>query len=204
MKIELTQIKVEGWNLNVDSNFVALYNVYEHALKEDDWWHFFREGDYTLIRCQGSSVEMVISLLKTEHGIMPEEQIKITTPWVDNIEITKAYQEEFTYMFHAFSVLAMKSFEKEDAQSPYEMMSDFMHIFDRVVHCFLNVGRSEKKVQAFKPFMPVKKDSHVAGIWESMLITHNALMRMYSLGTFTGRIEMQETVENILGKKEDG
>jgi hypothetical protein len=202
MKIELTQIKVEGWNLDVDSNFQELHKIYKYQLCTDDWWHFFREGDYTLIRCLNENVHEVSKLLQTEHGITPE-QIHVTKPWVDNIEITKEYQEEFTYMFHAFSVLAMKSFEREDTQSPYEMMSDFMHIFDRVVHCFLNVGRSHKKVQAFKPFMPVKKDSHVAGIWESMLITHNALMRMYTLGTFSGQIEMQDTMEKLLEKKKD-
>jgi len=184
MKIELTQIKIEGWSLDVGANFEDLYKIYEHVLQNDDWWHFFREGDYTLIRCLNKNVKQVSKLLETEHGIMPS-QIKVTKPWVDNIKVTKKYQEEFIYMFHAFSVLSMKLLEAEDVQSPDQVMVNFIGVFDRVIHCFLNVVRSNKKIETFKPFIPIKRENHVKGAWEAMLIIHNALMRMYTLGSFS-------------------
>jgi len=156
MKIELTQIRIEGWSLDVGANFEDLYKIYEHVLQNDDWWHFFREGDYTLIRCLNKNVKQVSKLLEIEHGIMPG-QIKVTKPWIDNISTTRAYQEEFTYMFHAFSVLSMKLLEEEDKQSPYEVATNFIGVFDRVVHCFLNSGRSHEKVKSFIPLYLLKK-----------------------------------------------
>ena len=67
MKIELTQIRIEGWSLDVGANFEDLYKIYEHVLQNDDWWHFFREGDYTLIRCLNKNVKQVSKLLEIEH-----------------------------------------------------------------------------------------------------------------------------------------
>lgn len=201
--MRLSEIKIEGHDLDEGDNFSHLYKMYNEVLVDDDLWHFFREGDYTLIRCDELSLGKLTKMLE-DYGIMPG-QINITDVWVDNIKATRKYQEAFTYIFHGFSVLAMQLYGAEDhgalKMSSNEALERFIGVFDRVVHCFLNMARSEKKIHGFAPFLPLRRESHLYGAWESSILLHNAIMRMYTLGTFSGKREMQGIVEKLIKEK---
>lgn len=200
--MNLTEIKVEGFNLDEDENFRSLYEIYRDILVDDDWWHFFREGDYSLIRCEDDMVGKVTKYLEDNLGIMPG-QIEITEPWVDNIKATRTYQTEFMYMFHAFSVLAMKLLADEQGRSQEEATFSTISVFDRVVHCCLNNIRSDRTVEGFGAFIPLKRESHIFNMWESAMIMHNALMRMYTLGNYSGKREMQGIIEKLMKPEEE-
>jgi len=201
----ISEIKIEGHDLDEGDNLANLFTIYKEVLVDDDLWHFFREGDYTLIRCDEMSLGKITKILE-DQGIMPG-QITITDEWIDNIEATRKYQEAFTYVFHGFSVLAMQLYEGEEhgamEMSVNEALETFVGVFDRVVHCFLNVARTDKKIKGFSAFIPVKRESHLWGIWESSFIMHNALMRMYTLGSYSGKRQMQSVMEDMLSKKEE-
>jgi hypothetical protein len=189
---EISEIKITNFNLDEDGNLSKLFRLYINVLLKDNWWHFFREGDYTLIRCTQQSVNEVTQFF---HNLeIDPEQLEFTEVWKDNIPRTRKYQDEFTYMFHAFSVLSMKMYEEEIHLEMDDVMDNFTGIFDRVVHCFLNTARTDLKTEGFKPFIPIKNENHVFALWESMIITHNALMRMYSIGNYSGKREVQRAV----------
>jgi len=47
----ISEIKIEGHDLDEGDNLANLFTIYKEVLVDDELWHFFREGDYTLIRC---------------------------------------------------------------------------------------------------------------------------------------------------------
>ncbi|KXH69819.1 MAG: hypothetical protein AM326_01730 [Candidatus Thorarchaeota archaeon SMTZ-45] len=196
----ISEIKIEGCDLDAGDNFKDLFQCYKEILIEDPIWHFFREGDYTLIRCEDNTVGPVTKYLEDKMGIMPG-QITVTEEWEDNIKATRRHQEAYAHIFHGFSMLAMMLYEEEMQYSANEAMERFIGTFDRIVHCFLNIARSDKKIKGFTPFIPVKKADHVGGIWESALIMHNALMRMYTIGNYSGKRQMQSVIEDMFNKE---
>ena len=202
--MEISEIKVERFDLDMNNNHEKLYQLYKAHLVEDQWWHFFREGEYTLIRCEPGRVEVVTAHLEDKIHIMPG-QITVTAAWEDNIPVTQENQTAFTYIFHGFSVLAMTIYENEYhgvvEMTSSEAMGKFLGVFDRVLHCFLNVARTDKKIEGFAPFIPIKRPEHLGSMWESMLIVHNALMRTYTIGNYAGKRSMQTIFQDMLEKE---
>ncbi len=112
-----------------EKNHELLKEMYNKFLKYDKEWHFFYEGEYTLLRVNErymSSVREFLDRCNVKHT----HQGRWKEPWT----ITKKYQSLFKDMFHSFSVLCMLMTEKE-----------FPEILDRVTHCFLNNARTPER-----------------------------------------------------------
>jgi hypothetical protein len=125
MKLDqMVSIKVLQYN---EDQLDILHALWKRHLRHDRCWHFFWEGYYTLIRCQKMFAPKVEGFLRY-HKVKYEKQ----GVWIDNIEITQKFQNEFRQMFHSFSELAMKTVKRDnDYQTLIELV-------DRVCHCFLN------------------------------------------------------------------
>lgn len=112
-----------------EKNHKTLKEFYDKILKHDDYWHFFYEGKYSLLRISNIFTGDVRKFLN-DKGIQYEHKGKWKEPW----HITQKHQGLFQQMFHAFSVLCMEMTEKE-----------FPEILDRVTHCFLNNARTPER-----------------------------------------------------------
>lgn len=108
----------------------TLQFMYERFLHADPKWHFFYEGNYNHIRCQKSFMEKVTKVLETNGFDFTEPVV-----WEDSSATVRAYEEEFTSLFHNFSEIAMKFQNSNDTQQD---KLKFESISDRIIHCFLN------------------------------------------------------------------
>lgn len=156
----MISLMVEGFN---EDNHKILQSLWKRHLKNrDSKWHFFWEGDYTLIRCQQTFVKRVTGYLRF-HGF----KVINLEEWVDNIEITEKYQSEFQQIFHAYSEIALKSMNSN--------ITEIKNLFDRVIHCFINnitlPHRREKNGIYFEPW----------------LIAEQAIARAITVGQIIGR-----------------
>jgi len=197
LTFELSSIRIDNFDLDKEGNIFQLHQLYKDVLIADDWWHFFREGEYTLVRCASDiASEVVDYLVEVLH--MDRDDITVTQDWVDNIKPTRDNQTAFTYIFHGFSILAMTILEDDK-----NVMFDA--IFDRVIHCFLNMARQVEKFEDVMPFIPGQAPgniNHAMTVWEAMKICHNALMRTYTIGRHSGVAEAKQVIKNTEAVKD--
>lgn len=145
-----------------------LKGIWAELLCKDPRWHFFFEGDYTLIRCDGGFADRLEKKLRNL-GLKFER----TGEWVDNIAITRKYQELFEAIFHGNSEFAMRAEDRE--------ISVFL---DRITHCFLNNCRTIGRIEKWKVALGVAQP---ALYWESMLLSQAATGRALVIGELASR-----------------
>jgi len=175
--IELSELKIYGLNElwgDADSGADGLElmrEVYKSVLSNDPRWHFFWEGDYTVIRCDpfyANTVDNYFSAFDDFTVIWKKDGYK------ENIWITKKYLEAYIPIFHGFSILALE-LDNED----------FLLSLERINHCYLNmVTRDELKDQ----FRIPSEDTYAnrGMCWEAIAIGHVAHMRMHFCGMLYG------------------
>ena len=95
MHLKLVQIRIELASTSV--NWDLLKQLKKDVLSNDKYWHFFWEGDYTLIRCPSRRVRKVVKWLESR-----DIECTVEGPYQDNIPITRKYGDEFVPMFHVF------------------------------------------------------------------------------------------------------
>lgn len=76
--------------------------LYEKILHRDNWWHFFYEGAYVIIRCSFPFAPFVKRKLR-RLDIIPT----VVKPWVDDNKTVNKYRRHFAKLFHEYSVLIM-------------------------------------------------------------------------------------------------
>lgn len=158
---QMVSIKLFDFN---EDQLDILKGLYKRHLRKDDKWHFFWEGYYTLIRCQKLFAPKVKGYLRYHKVQFVDQGV-----WVDNISITKKYQEEFQQIFHGYSVLAMKGKDEEVDK-----------LIDRVIHCFLNNMSTNERRKGDYTF------------WEPYKIIDNALQRAVFIGQIIERSKQYE------------
>lgn len=154
MQVKLISLKIEKFGPSL-VNWETLRALKKSVFAKDKYWHFFWEGDYTIVRCPSRRGPEVVRWFKNR-GIT----CACEGWYIDNIAITHKYQTEFAPMFHAFSELALKIEAK-----------DLVHVLERVNHCFLNM--------ACAVFEEERKDNL---LWESKNIAEVALWRAVGVG----------------------
>ena len=185
---ELAELRVYGLNEkwgDADSGADALEimrEVYRTVLHVDNNWHFFWEGDYTVIRCNPLLAHHVEKYFKDDFD---DFTVKRTEDgYQENIPVTKKYIEAFIHVFHGYSVLAM---EMDD--------DDFIEILERNNHCFLNMVTREGLVEKYA--IPGDRfETHKGMGWEAIVLSHVANLRMYTCVWLYGLFERK--------KREDG
>ncbi len=185
--IDLAELKIYGLNEkwgDADSGADALElmrEVYKTVLSNDHRWHFFWEGDYTVIRCDSFYANTVDNYFSTFDDF--------TVVWKqggydENIPVTKKYLEAYVPIFHGYSVLAM---EMDN--------DDFIEILERNNHCFLNMVTREELIERYA--VPGDRfETHKGMGWEAIVLSHVANLRMYTCGWLYGLFERK--------KREDG
>lgn len=174
--IDLAELKIYGLNErwgDADSGADALElmrEVYNTVLKPDPMWHFFWEGDYTVIRCTkilAGDVDEYFSAFDNFTVIWKQDGYR------ENIRTTKKYLEGFVSIFHGFSVIAMAMDDE-----------DLVDILERINHCFLNMVTNDNLKEKFLIQSNYELDGAMS--WEAVVISQVALARMFTSGWLTG------------------
>ena len=144
----------KNFNREPALSWIVLKDVYDKILRDDPFWHFFYEGEYSIIRCSGEFTAGVCDLLD-EFSVVYTEP----TVWYDSSEYVKYYHTVFTYLFHGFSVLAM--------EYPNE---EWFVVSDRVIHCYMNHQWYRDWAQWFRKCWGEE-------LWETMALSEHAARR---------------------------
>jgi hypothetical protein len=96
------------FNKDLKIAWFHILNIYNEVLKEDDKWHFFYEGDFSIIRCQAKYRKKLEQYFKTN-----EIDFQCRGEWKNDHWAVEKYKDYFTNMFHYFSMLAIKMHEDE-------------------------------------------------------------------------------------------
>lgn len=133
--------------------------VYNKILYKDKYWHFLFEGKFSVIRCRNRYAKKVSRFFNKKD---------FNTDIIDYKEdqdITKKYLEQFIPIFHNYSVLAV-TFDPD--------YDDFLTLFHRIVHCFLNTMSS--------PDLIKKYSDGNNWTWESYIMNQLAIKHAFSRG----------------------
>lgn len=152
--VKLYEIRLNNFN---EIKEETLHALWKQILHKDPWWHFFYEGTWTLLRV--STTKNIYKWLK-KHKIEYEYK-KI---WKDNIPTTRKFQEEFLYIFHGYSELAMKNFGTTS--------KEIKPVLDRVVHCFMNNIISDRRRESVDYYAD----------WEPLMIVECGIQRARTIG----------------------
>lgn len=135
----------------------------------------FGKGKFNLIRCSEKFYDKLIKYLE-ECGVTYIERGK----WDDGSVIVRQHIDDFCPLFHHFSMLALE-------ENPY-----IYALFDRVAHCFLN-----HQYFAQKKF---RDGLQFPSLWESKIISHNAMARSHYIGRCEYVWEAKEVYRERLKK----
>lgn len=126
---EVMQFRLDGFNDDgLDKAFLRIVDIYDKILYKDPNWHYFYEGDHSLIRCSFKYVDLVETYLK-KNGIsyVPPDH------WEEGTYTTVMYKDIYKHIFHSISVLMIQMYKNDDGRN-------LLEAGDRVIHPFFNHG----------------------------------------------------------------
>ena len=178
-KEKIMEFKLEGFNKNMREAFGILNRLYRSVLIIDPNWHFFYEGDYTILRCGEEYIDAV--RFQLSHGGVsfkwaPEE-------WIEPWELTAEFQDCFGPIFHSLSVLIMELFERKYLALEVDPL--ILNSADRIIHPFLNMATYLKYFKAGAgdggPFVK----------WEAEIMASLTVTRAHIAGMIAGEQRMK-------------
>jgi hypothetical protein len=173
-KPKIIEFHLLKFNEDMLASWCHILDIYQRILYKDNYWHFFYEGDYSIIRCSKKYKKNVIKYL--EHC---EIEYKYMGTWNDGSKAVEEYKTRFTHLFHEFSMLAIEM--KEDW---------FMLVADRVCHCFFN----------HCTYMAEEARSRYGeNMWEGILMGQLAIYRAHHIG----KLDQDEVWKGYIAEKSE-
>ena len=167
-------------------HIIRLYDVY---LKDDPYWHFIYEGQYTLIRCSykyAKNVERYLDKNEIVH--------RPITWWQEGTYVTSTYKEIFKKIFHWTSVLAIEMAKNEEKDFYISQSAD------RIVHIFLLEAIYLAEINGDLDYF--RKIGYGIQYWEAEHMANLAKFRAYNIGKIDGCNELKSYWDEINRKKE--
>jgi len=170
---KVVEIHLLNFNEDMPKAWQHILDIYQLVLYKDDYWHFFYEGPYSIIRCSKKYKKDVKKYL-----IAFNIEYKDVGPWVDGSKSVEKYKNRFIHLFHEFSMLAM---ELEEGW--------FLLVADRICHCFFNhcTYMAEES-----------RDRYGTNMWEAVLMGHLSIYR----ARHVGMIDHDESCKSRIVNKE--
>lgn len=122
-EIELFSFPDGKFNDDYVKAWSFIKDLYWDIFKGDENWHFFYEGEFTVIRFS-------YKFLKDIKTYLSQRNIRtsIAKRWIDSSKIVEKYKEEYTKLFHIFSMFSI-----------FVPTTEELHqVFDRIAHPFCN------------------------------------------------------------------
>ena len=166
------------FNEDMEAAWLHILEIYKTILQKDNYWHFFYEGDYSIIRCSRkykNSIEKYLEYNDIEYRFKGE--------WNDGSLVVRIYNERFMHIFHEYSLLAIELKEEWLLQAA-----------DRVCHCFLNHCTYVAEG---------RREAHGINMWEGMLMGHIAVSRSHHIGMLDQDIKWKAHVDKTMKEKEE-
>jgi hypothetical protein len=171
----MVEFNLNGFNGDMGNAWFLIKELHRRVLKDDPEWHFFYEGNFSIIRCRNKFASRVEKFF--EHSLI---DYKYNGTWVDSSYAVRDYIDFFKPLFHLYSTLALKLNE-----------GDLFHVSDRVNHCFFNH-------QSYVAKSYVK--AYGQNFWEAQLMGELAVRRAH----YIGRLDyFEEVLEKEKEKNED-
>jgi len=171
-EIKICSFEGESFNKNENRAWSFIKDVYFDVLKQDKQWHFFYEDYYTVFRFSNEFKNEFVEYL-SQRKVVYSEPIE----WIDSSKIVEKYKEEYTQLFHIFSMFAI-----------FVPVEEANQVFDRIAHPYWN--HSWYKMKDFRNSINTHRlNSH----WEEILIAKNAINRAYYNGYYDHIHSMKET-----------
>ncbi len=174
---------VEFWmnwfnDKGMEAAFSHISTIYEKILCKDPLWHYFYEGDYSLIRCS-KKYEKALAKYLRENNITFKKPIV----WKEGLYVTQKYQHIFKHIFHQTSVLALELFKNGDLKS-------YISAADRVIHPFFNQSLYPVKTAGLCENL---ENSNIDfQYWEAEGMADLAIGRAYHIGKIVGKKERKK------------
>jgi hypothetical protein len=122
-EIELYSFPGGKFNDDYVKAWSFIKDLYWDVFKDDENWHFFYEGEFTVIRFS-------YKFLKDIKAYLNQRNVgtSIAKKWIDSSKIVEKYKEEYAKLFHVFSMFAI-----------FVPTTEELHqVFDRIAHPFCN------------------------------------------------------------------
>lgn len=180
---KIMEFNLEDFNGDMREAFGTLFYIYQNSLHTDPDWHFFYEGDFTILRCGEEWVEDVRTFLAQKKVSFKWHPKEWKEPW----ELTLDFQGCFGPIFHSFSVLVMELFKRKQITTRSDEL--ILNSADRIIHPFLNMATYLKYFQAggggSKPLVK----------WEAEVMATLTIQRAHIAGMIVGEQRMKRIME---------
>jgi len=167
-----------------------IMNIYDLYLKDDPYWHFIFEGDYTLIRCSYKYVSTLEKYFQ-RHDIKHKE----VSFWKEGTYVTTNYQPVYKEIFHWTSILAIQMTKNKDEDFNINTAAD------RIVHVFMlqAIYLAELNGDLDK----YRKSKLNILYWEAEHMSNITKYRTYHIGTIAGHNALRDYWGKIRKEQEE-
>ena len=156
-KPKIVEFHLLDFNEDMEAAWTRILELYNTILKNDDYWHFFYEGKYSIIRCSKKYKNNVEKHLNNNDIVY-----EYKGPWIDGSTYVEHHKQRFIHIFHEYSMLAIELDE-----------DNFVSVADRVCHCFFN----------HCTYMAVSlRQKYGINMWEGDIMGHLAISRAGYIG----------------------
>ena len=153
----IIQFNLLDFNESMVSAWVHIKLIYYDILMDDDMWHFFYEGAFSIIRCQKKYKKKLEKYFASNNI-----DFKYEGEWTKDHRVVDKHRDCFVRMFHDFTILAITMSE-----------GDFMEIADRITHSLFNHSTYMNK--SFR-------STHGEHVWEGIILSYIAALRSTHCG----------------------
>lgn len=183
-KMRIFEFELEDFNGDMRVAFSILHQLYKDALIADPNWHFFYEGNYTILRCGEDFIDATRFQL-SHNGVSfkwaPKE-------WKEPWNLTAEFQDCFGPIFHSFSVIIMELFDRKNLVHGNKQLLE--NVADRIIHPFLNMATYLKYFEA-----GAGGGSGSFVKWEAEIMATLTIQRAHIAGMIMGEQRIKRMME---------
>lgn len=162
-RIKLVEFEISAINSDMELATKFFKGVAQFVLHQDNHWHFFYEGEYSLIRCSEKYASTLEEFLKETHIPYINKGI-----WIDGSKYIEKYKKMFIPILHNYTLLSLSLDE-----------NDLFLVSDRICHSFFNHCTYA---------VPKLRKMYGEHSWESFILSQLLIDR----AEYIGRLKLNE------------
>lgn len=179
-KVFVEQFTIPGLNWHQKEAWPLMRKLWREVLHTDPRWHFFWEGNHSLIRCSASHTKAVGKFFS-------DKKIKYLYDglWKDPNPLVHKYQFLYEGMFHGFSELAVRM-SKQNKSNWHK--DEFWMALDRIIHPFILMNHHWERMHRMQPMLG-PWHNNIVQYFEGIVLGRAAVDRSYFQGHYMAQYE---------------